>query len=317
MKKYLKAINFDIRSEFFAALLKLKSNSDFDTFPDGLIFNFIGRLHPGLLSDIRDVVLEDGKIELIVRKKGIIGNVPEKVYLHPSLTNDISDAEKAKDYREQTENTIAFFHPFDNVLFQPRVQVAINEILFPANLVDALFEDSDWVCLLRHYVENNTRESELLTCREIEHDYLRIFNLLKMGLLASHKICGNYKRTEHFFEEILMLPISIEECMDTCGVIPADEKFILGNAVLNYETALGEMFIDGIPALTITVREIPLGKIRTFLDDGSALCFIEKVLIKHFIPMDLQSKVEAIPEYHNSFFTLGQKKSYLGISTNL
>lgn len=246
-----------------------------------------------LISETYSSSRNKDQLQIELKRNGIFDLLPVNLFLHKASEEDI----KKEDYQDQVREARKFFLPFDQVIGNAKLEIALREDRKARYLLSSLQEF--WA--LPNYLD------------------LKQLQILYYLLPRAIEIVGDKQLTTLSLEALLLH--SVEIVLVNSPVYAMDEDAVptLGDATLGVDMVIGHAFSDGISGWQVQIKEIHAEDLDTFLYGGKMLKLIEEVFIPHFIPMeiDIQVKLEVLA--HEKDFSLGDSENFsiLGYTTNL
>lgn len=244
-----------------------------------------------------------------LNRDGIYDALPEALF-HKVSPNNNQDGKEMAEYsailKQEEEESRRFFMPFENALFDKRVELTTKENL----LIQGIFSDLILGLLPDFWI----MESDLP-----EKMSFRLCSLLPYA----HEIVGNLKITAECLSYVLQEQVRIERLPDILsdnGKKSNGLSWNLGNGALGMDTICGmpqNRFYD-----IIKVEIGPLQNINA--EDCSQNQAIDKLLKEfygYFLPMEWEAKTNFIYDDAESVTFLyddpEKEKSFLGVNTRL
>ena len=193
---------------------------------------------------------------------------------------------------QQIKEARKFFLPFEQALFQPRIQAEQVEQKYTEAFPE--FIHKIWgLDAFDNYLDDRQK---FLLC------YL---------LPEAHRIVGDWELTGLCFEAVLQKPIGLKFVAPKRLVISPGQDGDNGLR-LGENAILGDAFQDDMPSLEVHVRGVTYNDLPDFLEDGKKRKILEELLYSYFIPLDVYVETKVIVTDDALGFTLGE--SVLGYS---
>lgn len=262
---------FDIRVETLAAALIDRSESGEEQFSqDEVIVSPIGsegRRSGYEVAKIRKKHYYDETALLLeIHRKGIFDTLPNGLFLHLDEAY-ASPKEKTRAIRQQTAEARKFFLPFEQSIYQARIEIDQWE--------------QKWTQQFPDFIK---RLWGLDKFNDVLDDRQRF--LLCYLLPESYRVVGNWTLTGLCFEAVMRKPIDLNFVapltydLENSGP-PLSERN------LGEDTLLGSHFKDDVPALEVCVRGITTPELPGYLETGSQKKILEDLLYSYFLPLEI------------------------------
>ncbi len=300
IKELIKNYPLDIRAEVLMAEL-VEMGLD----PKRIFIQPIGIFRRFYQKDVVkvDFTYSDlNKIELVhisVNREGLYDSLPEGLFHQPRERNSYKSKdlmkEEVKVHRQEEKNARNFFKPLEREFYNQRI-----------------------------YLEQQEREALLDFSNELIKKFWDLpkglnskqTNILLYILPAASRIVGNLKLTELCLTAILEAPVRLK--IGTCPVHQAkdDDCSVLGQGILGVNNILGAEFIDGVPAVKLTIGPISPKEVSLYLPSGRQKKLLDWIS-GYFIPIEWDIETHIEVDNNELIFELNSENSILGYAIGI
>ncbi len=262
LKDLRTATLFDIKAETVAATMLAQ---DADLHVEQLVISPRGagkRRSNHEVREIRKRQYDYDEVWLIeINRKGLFDTLPENLFLR--IDDDYPDSKaKAKALDQQIIEARKFFLPFEQAMYQPRIE---SEQL-----------EQQWTEGFPAFIEKIWGFPAFADCLTHRQRFL-----LSYLLPEAHRISGDWVLTRLCFEAVLRKEVTLKFMEPITYEIPSDTQTMdLGDLVI------GESFRDDIPALEVSINGVTLNDLDDYLPDGKRRRVLEELLYNYFLPLD-------------------------------
>lgn len=263
LKDLRTATFFDIKAETVAAAM-LEQDTDLHVEQIVISPKGAGQRRSGHeVRGIRKRKYEFDEVWLIeINRKGLLDTLPENLFLR--IDEDYPDSKaRAKAFDQQLNEARKFFLPFEQAMYQPRIEVEQLE--------------QQWTEKYPTFVEQIWGLPAFGDCLTPRQRFL-LCNLLP----EVHRFSGDWVMTKLCFEAVMGKEVNLKFIQPLEYDIPSDTQVMdLGDLVI------GESFRDDIPALEVSVEEVTFDELEDFLPEGGKRRrVLEELLYNYFLPLD-------------------------------
>lgn len=240
-------------------------------------------------------VIEDKKMghsaaHFNINREGLYDMLPEGLF-HTNLrkTKHIDTEESVKElkiHREEEKSARKFFLPLEQMFYQQRIAIEIEEQKSLVGLSEAIVDE-----LIADFWQI-----------PFPLDYYQSLCLAYM-LPIVHNIVGNIELTAQCLSILLQVPVSLESTMGKY------ESFHLeGNSLGAFELGdnflLDDVYVGELDAIIIKIGPLQEQTLLDFLPEGQQQKYIE-FLLAYFIPAELDWEIEILVNPEQESFRLG------------
>jgi hypothetical protein len=241
----------------------------------------VNRVGGNEVQEISGSVFNAAGEELIyidINREGLYDGLPEMLFIQPD-THYEDAVEKARHLAQQTENARRFLLPFEESLYQARIDLEIAERTTLSDLSGVLLK-------IYGLDEPGTAADNAAQMLSLA---------LVMPLL--HQVVGDLAATGNLLTTLVRQPVKLEPAQPLPYAIPDDQQSRLGAGLLGVDLLLGNLFQDGIRTLALTIGEVPPAQLEDWLPGGLKRRFLEDQLLPQIIPAGelVQIQVEITP----------------------
>lgn len=214
------------------------------------------------VREIRRKKYEYDEVWLIeINRKGLVDTLPENLFLR--IDADYPDSiAKAKAFDQQINEARKFFLPFEQAMFQPRIDTEQLE--------------QQWTEGFPTFIEKVWGFPAFADCLTPRMRFLLCYLLPE-----AQRISGDWTLTKLCFEAVLRKEVNLKFVAPLEYEIPSDAQVLdLGDLII------GESFRDDIPALEVSVEGVTLEELDEYLPDGKRRKVLEQLLYNYFLPLD-------------------------------
>ncbi|WPP49128.1 type VI secretion system baseplate subunit TssG [Catalinimonas niigatensis] len=251
---------------------------------------------------IEDRKLEQSAVYVHVNREGIYDMLPEGLF-HKNLrkTKHIDTEESVKElklHREEEKSARKFFLPLEQMFYQQRIMIEIEEQKSLIGLSEAIVDE-----LITDFWQI-----------PIRLDYYQSLCLAYM-LPIMHTIVGNTDLTAQCLSILLQVPVSLES-----NVAKSESLTLaynrLGSFCLGDNFLLDDMYVPELDSITISIGPLEGLSILDFLPHRQQQDYLD-FLVSYFIPAELDWEIDIIVNPAQETFRLGDvsEKGLLNYTT--
>ena len=237
-----------------------------------------------------------------INREGLYDMLPEGLFHHNlRKTKAISAEESAQEikmHREEEKHARAFFSPLEQVFYQQRIVLEIEEQKSLIGLSETIVDE-----LITQFWN--------ITVPLTHYQALCLAYMLPM----LHRIVGDFSLTEQCLEILLQEPVSLRRKRSSPAYVALDDNR-LGSFALGDDFLLNDWGISEAESLVIAIGPLINGVITDYLPTGKQQDYLS-VLASYFIPAALDWSLEIIADPKQKTFELGSdsKKGTLNYTT--
>ncbi|WP_207431285.1 type VI secretion system baseplate subunit TssG [Sabulibacter ruber] len=202
-------------------------------------------------------------VYLDINRESLFDTLPEMLFFRPEETYE-DEVERAQHLALQEQSARRFFLPFEEVLYQTRVELEKAERNSSMDLAS---------CLARIYGLDDLKgvaESQ--------------GQMLALVLPFISRFVGKGAETESLLSAFFQKNIAITPARNLGIPIPAHLQTPLGEGLLGEDFLLGDSFTDGIRALHLTVADVLPEEVEQWLPGGQQRVLLEEHLLPYLLP---------------------------------
>jgi hypothetical protein len=266
---------FDIKAEALIAIL-LEMHPEWNH--EAMHIQLKGSFERQLSREVERVQIQKNAFGDVVQatieihRKGLYDQLPQGIFFGSKSGED-----KVKSARERSETILKarrFFEPFEQAIYQPRLQAAQKE--------------HQWMREIPDFLENFWGLELYRADLSAEQRY-HLYNWLPVA----HQIVGDWAMTALVFERVIGYPVQIRRIAPLKYELPVNPQ-PMNEIALGEDSYLGGQYQEDIPALEIRI-EVSESALFDFLADGvkqngRQRRVLENVLYPHFLPFDVPYK---------------------------
>jgi hypothetical protein len=207
------------------------------------------------------------------------------------------DIDKSKHITKQAEEARVFLRPFDELIGLLRNEVEITENHYQKDMFG--FISKLWF------------EEKIPLCEEL---YQRLLLILPY----KDNIIGDWELTNQSFTSVLNLPTTIEMIQKQEFNLDEDNRSVLGDFELGFDTVIGAKCQSEESLLKITIKDIDFDILPGYLEEGNLYRFLYEELIATLIPLGIDTEVilEVSTNEKDYFFNFEEALgTVLGVTT--
>jgi hypothetical protein len=206
------------------------------------------------------------KYTIGVHRKGLFDHLPEGLFVDSDISKYPNAIAAAQAIEEQRAAARQFFSPFEQAIYEWRIQAAV---LKKQQIENSVFLEHFWD--LKAHSDDSSPEQRRQLCYFIP---------------KAAQMIGNWELTAQLFETLIQHPVRIKPIAPLMQMTPNSFK-TLENINLDRNDYYNGMFQDDTPAIEVTISEVLNDELMDFLE-GKSRNLLEKVLYHYFLPFESQ-----------------------------
>ncbi|CAN5911980.1 hypothetical protein BH24BAC1_BH24BAC1_10700 [soil metagenome] len=211
---------------------------------------------------------------LDINREGLFDALPEMLFLQPPPQEE-NLVEKAQHLAAQKEGARRFFLPFEEVLYQARIDAERAEREAMKGMASR--------CLHFFGLANGSLEEGVLPKQLLA---------FALALPLTDRIVGNLDLIKNLLESVLGKNVTLTPAASTAYAIPEAQQSRLGEALLGIDLLAGGTFTDGIRTLEATVYDITPEELANWLPGGTLRQLLEDHLLPRLLTVGENVKVQ-------------------------
>ncbi|PHN05104.1 type VI secretion system baseplate subunit TssG [Flavilitoribacter nigricans] len=297
------AQELDLKAEILLNFLM----EEFDLFQERVKINHKGAKKRRTGKDVLDFEIDEqlAALEITLSRNSLFDTLPQHLLLSSREGESTNAEERSKLITDQIESWKKFFSPFEKILFLTLADIARMDDLSHPIFINQLI--TFW----------GLQDYESLLDKE------ELFHLL-YWLPRAHKVQHDLSLIAKCFQQILSNTVVIETTDPIGYKIERSMLKGLGEAYLGVDCILGEVYMDGVPAVEIRICDLDNSKFYEYHPSGNKRKILEKILIPVFLPSETSFKIKLLINKKTELdFSLPKERgqnqfsSILGYTTNI